>query len=1202
MQIQQEIYFTLSKNCTTPDGLPIKTKINHKYRINSETKSEPPVLNEQTQVVRPAISYRGSKIYEPQTLLEAEMNAENENSICLQNHINTNLDFYINGNDFGGGKIHAYITCKRIYNADGTIAKNTVEKELIYNNYNDNLLSQTDEQGNKYVNISFNMLKFSDYQDGMYEFNVGVKDEYDNISEVCKKYYVLCDSQLSKSSNAMIWYETPMFRQDFEEDQETVYPAPYDAQVATEALMEHYRKRVQFLYLVDDIYYISPFGNSKQYIDKVSDFTIMFSWGTDLEHLSEPAPPKSITSYNKTQKEQYYLSFDETNKDKDPSTFIPTTKPDLVPTDGINTANGVTYESFKLDWYWRALGRGDQGSFYTKMIGKIIYELPDSYYNYTIANCHSDVYLQATIIDSVGNTNTIETKIPRTVDFYSYKVEEVKDANEKLTDYKITLNYSDRTGDCTLFTNVPNKTVNSFTRIFYEKIEGSSSLHPVSQDYDTSAIKLKRNCFKPFREDVYSNITDNNVITIPAVIDGENNITPNYVIYIQPNYQTGSLVNGMYTGQTFGTIYKMIIDPTKTGTTGGPAGFSITAVSKESAGVNTGLLNITVTLDKIEEGVTYIPYYSNDPKTRGDDGQIGEWVCVDNCTVSATDKTIKFTIKNPLRPPIYHGEDNSLADYTSTGTHNWDDTWDQWRDTLMDGYYYYDYPYPVKFKVLATKDGISRESSIPESSDVDKIWLSAYADNIPPKSKGDMYTHDSKLDFDGKAFVFDGLVLEEQGHLQPYFTFYYTKYNGVWGNNLTILSEEEIQSLPSGNGYFNFTSCYIDTRDDGDDENDRLVFSYNPVVPVYGLEDGYYMFFGKIEDTYGNYSYVTLGKANIGTFENKPVAVADAKNKSITVNFTREPGEYLQYNYINIQHCNRDEGRWDDVYGEQNALQKLDFNGSTATIVYDKNFTYYDECNDDRNKRVDDNGKRWYEPALMRSTDKISGWNFYRITVQGFNVNSEVKMEYGRPYTEVKPKDSVTGTIDEPWGYKNSWEAGGDYEYNLCTDETVSSSIYVYLPGSGDNGYVEDLSDLKASFFYSNARATSNHAHIVNVLVSARDLGKNADEWERRGKLIKTHYYNNNYTKPNPEWYDKTTDSNGVQPGNPGYVLTLSVQGQEDYERDLAWYNDVFDWTVAQQDMIESDEIGDVYYAAVVHFADGSSAVSETYTMNGIRH
>ena len=144
------------------------------------------------------------------------------------------------------------------------------------------------------------------------------------------------------------------------------------------------------------------------------------------------------------------------------------------------------------------------------------------------------------------------------------------------------------------------------------------------------------------------------------------------------------------------------------------------------------------------------------------------------------------------------------------------------------------------------------------------------------------------------------------------------------------------------------------------------------------------------------------------------------------------------------------------------------------------------------------------------------------------------------------------------------------------------------------------MSDLKASFFYSNARATSNHAHIVNVLVSARDLGKNADEWERRGKLIKTHYYNNNYTKPNPEWYGMIADGEGHQPGEQGYTLTL--ERADDYYRDLDWYNDVFDWTVAQQDMIESDEIGDVYYAAVVHFADGSSAVSETYSMNGIRN
>lgn len=1155
-----DVYFTLSRECKTEDGLPVQKSINHKYRINSQTKSAAPVLAQESNAVRPKISYRNLVLHEAQALTEEPLTAANESLICSQNHINENLNLYVKGNDAGGGKIYAYITYKRIYNADGTTVKNPVEKEIVFDKLNDKLLSNTDADGYKYLNIAYNLGKIPDYQDGMYEFNIRVKDEYDNISEAGKKYFILCDTQLSKSSNAMIWNETPMFRQDFTMNGEVNYPCPYDAQVPTEEIMEMYRKRVQFLYLVDDIYYISPFGGSKQYIDKVNDFTILFSWGTDLEHLSEPVAAKSKTFYDKTGKFKYYMSFDSENKDKDPSDVIP--PKDQEPTnydpDHVNT-----YADWLEYWYWNALSGGNPGSFYSKSDEKIIYELPDSYYNYTLDNADSDVYLQAVIIDSVGNTNTIETVMPRRIDFYSYKVEEETETENNKKYYKITLNYSDRTANVTRFTNVPNKNINAFYRILYAAIDDSSHENPAADDYDTSALNLTRNCYKSFEEDNYSIYTDKNVIEIPKEMENGVDKTPNYVIYIQPNYQTNSLVNGMYTGQTFGPFLKLIIDPTVTGTTGGPEAFEIESVSKESAGVNTGLLNITVILNKVQEGVTYIPCYSHDPRNTSD-GYASEYSCVDHCTVtkivdSGEEKTkIEFTIINPLRAPIYVGE-GGPADYEDNNAR-----WDRWTNLLMDGLYDYECPFDVKFKILATKDGVSTESS-----NIKSLTLRGLEDdNIPPRIKEDMYVHDSRLDYDGTAFVFDGLILENEGHIKPYFKFYYTPYNGIWGSSIDVLSEEEIKSLPYGTGYYRL-DAYIDGG------KNILDFKYTPVVPVYGLEDGTYMFFGKIEDTQGNYSYVTLGKANIGTYKNKleVETVSDKTERSITVNFKLAPGEEaLQKTYINLQNLVGDEGNWYNVYSEQNALQKMDFTGSTATIVYDENFTYYEDC-DDSNKRTgtDSNGNplEWYEPALKNSTDRPWTWNFYRVTVQSFNENPDVKIHYGRPYDEV---DSTTGRIYNPWKFNQSWEAGGDFEYNKCTDETVSYTKYFYLKGED-----EDLSDLQSSFFSSNARANSNHNHIVNVFASLHDFGKDADEWERRGKLIKTHFYHANLIEPKREWFSS----------------------DDEYKTNHDWYETFFDDTVAQQDMALSNEKGFVYYAAVVHFADGSTAVSDTYTMNG---
>ena len=91
---------------------------------------------------------------------------------------------------------------------------------------------------------------------------------------------------------------------------------------------------------------------------------------------------------------------------------------------------------------------------------------------------------------------------------------------------------------------------------------------------------------------------------------------------------------------------------------------------------------------------------------------------------------------------------------------------------------------------------------------------------------------------------------------------------------------------------------------------------------------------------------------------------------------------------------------------------------------------------------------------------------------------------------------------------------------------------------------------------------------------------------------------------PLPQWY-QTTDENGKEPGDTGYIVTWKENGEKNYTNDLENYHkrnpeeNPFDYTVAQQDMIDSKEKGQIYYAAVVHFANGTTAVSDTYMMYG---
>ena len=58
-------------------------------------------------------------------------------------------------------------------------------------------------------------------------------------------------------------------------------------------------------------------------------------------------------------------------------------------------------------------------------------------------------------------------------------------------------------------------------------------------------------------------------------------------------------------------------------------------------------------------------------------------------------------------------------------------------------------------------------------------------------------------------------------------------------------------------------------------------------------------------------------------------------------------------------------------------------------------------------------------------------------------------------------------------------------------------------------------------------------------------------------------------------------------------------ENREDYKAEEDQTACPFDISIARDDMAASNEKGLVYYAVVVHFANGDSAVSDTFTMYG---
>ena len=215
---------------------------------------------------------------------------------------------------------------------------------------------------------------------------------------------------------------------------------------------------------------------------------------------------------------------------------------------------------------------------------------------------------------------------------------------------------------------------------------------------------------------------------------------------------------------------------------------------------------------------------------------------------------------------------------------------------------------------------------------------------------------------------------------------------------------------------------------------------------------------------------------------------------------------------INLQVLGPD-NQWYDYYGQQNALL---------------------DCNYDLRTRTFSSQNR-----------NIKKGAFYRLSMQGFNdntynqnTNTGVNKINPKPYSDLEEAARVVELVPN------------ESEYDLYTEETVSYPVYYYVPAQG-----EDMSRFKGSFFKNTAAINSNKPVIVNLISSLTDLGSDIDEWERRGKLIKTYYFK----------------------GDTGAIPFKD--------------NDVRD------DMLNSDEEGLVYYVMVVHFANNSSEISNVYKL-----
>lgn len=1127
-QPKMDIFVTLSKAFTTPDDLPLTQNINQKYRIKDDIDKTPPELT----TVRAELpgKYTG-KIDDENVIILQEgsiSSLEKEENILAKNHIGTKLDFYIEGNDNGGGDVWGTVLYHQLFDAVGNAINATEESRIIK-------LNKKADEDNYYGTITLD-LSNEKYSDGLYEVKVFVYDTYETISENTKTYNVIRDTTLAYSLNGKMnlmgyqfrsideipenfdfsiqyldWNDPKRKLPDITFNGDTFTDGIYNGpdsigyylsnskEVPTAKLIETYSKRIFFDNIFDDVYYTSKV-TGKTYSNNFRDFSYYLSWGTSLHDMK---------GLEKLELDSEYV----------PGEWMP----------------------------------------------ERLFILPANCYTFLEENKDKDIYLTTTYVDTVGNKNTMTLVYPKIVDFHNFLVEDDPQNEGKK---RVTLTFADMSKQAfTNFVDLPNKSVRVQYYIYYgEKING----------IDDDLLELTRNPSKPWLYDPWCGETDSNVIK---------GLEPNkkYVVYIQAMYQTDSLLNSQYTGGLNGHLRKVIVDTAlESGTIPEKPVFK---VKKESAEINSGLYNLTITVTNPQSNVSYIPAYS----INGTD-----WVFYD----SKSDNNFIISVNNPLKMPI--GVNEAWANETWDNTFRTSPWWgvetDEqgnktggWKDNNT--YFIavdncrnrYGYPnVTAKLKLFAITDGEMTES------DEKLVEFSEADDNIPPYVSNDISLHDSKLSFDGHSFKFANLVREDEGHLLEYYDYYYVPYEEMWGTNLNVLTEDQISNLPGGRASFT-SSCWFDKNEN------KSGYNIDMSIPIYGLEDGKYMYFAKVSDSYGNYKYVTLGQANIGTFKNKlKVEYNEKTNHFIsTLPLEQDETDFDRY-MISVQRFGFEDKKndytWYNHYEWSNELQDCTLNEDKTILSNESGEGFFTANSSDTG---------WYELEKPRALD---AYNYYRITIQAFNENTYDSSTgkgadriYGRPYA----KQLYTG--DNAWkNYDHDIEGWINFEseYDACTDETVSNTVFMYIPPTREQDEWWYHEPVMSSFFVDTATPRSNKDYIVEVIASGRDLGNDIDEWERRGKIVKMHEYHTGLMVSGK--YKLNDDYNPNEPetaDNPKYILNPNYSGHDDYQ-DNPDYN-TFNASVALEDMYNSKEKGLVYYVVIAHFADSSSAMSRVFTMQG---
>lgn len=1066
------------------------------------------------------------------------------------NHINDKAYFYIQGYDQGSETINAIIKWNRITDESGDTVQDNIPQEYltstaILEKNKDSTVLETVFELN--LNDENLPSEFT-YQDGLYKLEIQLQDAQDNLSDEKAVYYLVRDTKVNFPMDMVSFSnQIPEMIADYNET--TKDTDDYTNVRPTPYSIHDRRKVVNFENTQDDYFYTYKKGNKEAAFYTTNDrYIITFDFGTSPDNILKKDLPFEVNQWG---------------PEKNMFEFI---------------ISNTFFDAFA--------------------------DYPDS-----------NIYLKVNFKDEAGNVASMGTYFPAYAKVTNYNYDQ---ANQK-----IKLNVTRQDGiEWSSILNLETYNPILRYRVYYAETSDNVNL-------TNDTVIYKRNINTEYAE--YSDI-ESDYFEFP-VVEGKT-----YSAFILPIFYMMRKSDGWLASTLEGplTIINNIKTVAQTSQSIVKPSFTI---SKKNNGINSGTFTITATLDKqkIETDTEYLLSYSTDG---------GETYTYLYDALDTTKGTITSIIPTPVIPPVYSkwtGTDYNNTDswlYTKYGfwqdyieaTGQLEDHIDSTyghkvfnympennKDPITGEYLnpYSPYENIVKFKIIAVKN-----KSAVESDEV-VITFTDNEDNKAPYFDTWNKSHNILLTPDGQYLTSASSVInDDEWHLDPSFTFYYTPYKDYWGNNLHVLTDKEISKLPSGKGYLkqdyiSETEYFQDKNYAAyKDENDFTVMKgvrakVNSFIkiPVAGIPSGDYMFFGKFTDSKGNYTYETLGKASINSFDEKPQVAYG--NDKITVNFSPKTNDFDE-NIVGIRYYSKtSSNNWTELLPEQAQNHYLNIayltkSGNslsyTSDSITEKN-TFYRVQTQSSNIdittslywKIDDGNGYWAEGTkeidesitasdieLRRKTmDLIYSWQLASDEIndlKGFIHN----------YTGT---DSYTIELKNKKNDKNEWsiddndimdyfnikaaetnflnndlkdivyritrrlliEEISDHEaYDYYTNETTSYPVFKYITDS-TTSYADDTKNFIDGSY--GAMLLCSQPALVEFITCDYDLGESIDEWELNGTVTDTQFYND------PDFYSSYTASS---------------------------------LTMLSSDAIKQ-KTGPFYYVVTVHFADGTENISRVY-------